>query len=141
MDCSDLSLEPRHIDHDHFTRFRKQLGATQHQAHPRGTQVGEVVVGEPNQHGGDVVGNRIGVVEHSIADRFGRLEDAATVFDIWMLKMDTGVEELLPEMDAIRKADASVEDLRSEMMALHKSVSRVVLDCGPAATAGILHLH
>jgi len=73
------------------------------------------------------LGKRIGAVEHSIADRFNRPKDAAKVFDEWK-----------PKVDAIRKSDASVEQMREEMTALRKTVSRVVLDSDPSASAGVL---
>ena len=85
-----------------------------------------------------MLGKRIGAVEHSIVDRFNRLEEAAKVLDEWKPKADASVAELRAELGEVRKSDAVVEQMREEMTALRKTVSRVVLNSDPSASAGVL---
>jgi hypothetical protein len=84
------------------------------------------------------LGKQIRDVEHSIADRFNHLEDAAKVFDEWKPKVDASVAELRAELGAIRKSNTVVEQMREEMIALRKTVSRGVLDSDLSASTGVL---
>jgi len=84
------------------------------------------------------LGKHIRAVEYSIADRFNRLEDAVKVFDEWKPKVDASVAELRAELGEVCKSNAVVEKMREEMTALRKTVSRVVLDSDPPASAGVL---
>ena len=66
------TLEPHQIDHEHFTRFRKQLGAMD----PNTKLIlDELKLVQTN------LTNRIVVVESSIGSRVESLEGAAKVFD------------------------------------------------------------
>ena len=84
------------------------------------------------------LGTRIGAVERTISDRFGRLEDAAKVFDEWKPTVDESVKDLRAEIGAIRKSEEVVDKMREEMTALRKTVSRAALDATPSAAAGVL---
>jgi len=55
--------------------------------------------------------------------------------------VDASVAELRVELGVIRKSDAVVEQMREEMTALRKTVSRVVLDSDPSASARVLKPH
>ena len=70
--CS--TLEPHQIDHEHFTRFRKQLGAMDPNT--------KLIIDELKSVQNNLT-NRIGAVESSIGARVESLEGAAKVFDTW----------------------------------------------------------
>jgi len=84
------------------------------------------------------LGKQIRAMEQSIADRFNHLEDAAKVFDEWKPKVDASVPNLRAELGATRKSEAMVEQLHEEMTALRKTVSPMVLNSDPSASAGVL---
>ena len=122
-------MEPHHIDHEHFTRFRKQLGAMDPNT--------KLILDELKSVQLHLT-NRIDAVEHSIGSRVGMLEDAAKVFDACKPQMDASVAELRAEIGAFRKTEEKVETMWEEMTALRKYASRSVLEATQATPAGVL---
>ena len=88
----DLVLEPHQIKHDHFTRFRHNLGAMDPNF--------KIMFDELKAMRGSVDGlkgsltERISGVEKSLGDRFADLESAAAAFEVWKPQMESSVEEL-----------------------------------------------
>ena len=85
------------------------------------------------------LGSRISAMDRSIANRFGRVEDAVLVFDDWRPSVDVSVEELRCEVSTLHKQEGAIEKMHEEMMELRKIVSHAALDAGPSAPVGILH--
>ena len=137
-------LEPHEIIHDHFTRFRKHIEAMDSNTKLLLDELKSVKISLESPLDGQIreveasLGKRIGAMEHSIADRFNRLEEAAKVLNEWKPKVDASVAELRAELGEVRKSDAVVEQMREEMTTLRKIVSRVVLNSDPLASAGVL---
>jgi len=133
LPCAEIvagvPLEPHDIIHDHFTRFRKQLGDMDSNT--------KLILDELRSVQANLTA-RMDLMESSVGKRVGSLEDAAKAFDTWRPKVDATVDELRAEVGAIRKTDEKVETLREEMTALRKSVSRSVLDAAPAVPTGVL---
>ena len=87
------TLEPHQIDHEHFTRFRKQLGAMDPNT--------KLILDELKSVQSNLT-SRIDAVEHSIVARVGSLEDAAKVFNAWKPNMDASAAELRAKIGAFR---------------------------------------
>ena len=102
------TLEPHQIDHDYFTRFRKQSGAMDPNIQLLLDEIKSVktaVNGVESRVGAveTSLGSRISAMDHSISDRFGRVEGAVQVFGDWRPSVDASVEELRSEVSTLRK--------------------------------------